>query len=303
MLVLEQLNCYYDKVHVLKDVSLRLAPGEILLTLGVATCMDVQRDALSLDDSFITTMIETGGHANLRVVRDRRESLWPRVLVHSASGFRRGTPSVIIVDRKGMVFTTSFAATRKHRRRSLRALQAALALAAAPDRGAHHPRVQPAASAYSKDHLGEAAGMAERLLDDDDPDVISSAAQLLGLIQIRYDAEVSRVEGMVEEGRVNSALGALEELRRDFGGHELSDEVRLRRETLLEDPALQEERKADRALSRLEAELERRDLSGKATRRLLAGRLRRLAKRYEGTRSATRASTRAEELDPTFDGE
>ena len=34
MLVLEQLNCYYDKVHVLKDVSLRLAPGEILGLLG-----------------------------------------------------------------------------------------------------------------------------------------------------------------------------------------------------------------------------------------------------------------------------
>ena len=34
MLVLEQLNCYYDKVHVLKDVSLRMAPGEILALLG-----------------------------------------------------------------------------------------------------------------------------------------------------------------------------------------------------------------------------------------------------------------------------
>jgi branched-chain amino acid transport system ATP-binding protein len=34
MLVLEQLNCYYDKVHILKDVSLRLAPGEILGLLG-----------------------------------------------------------------------------------------------------------------------------------------------------------------------------------------------------------------------------------------------------------------------------
>jgi branched-chain amino acid transport system ATP-binding protein len=34
MLILEQLNCYYDKVHVLKDVSLRLAPGEILGLLG-----------------------------------------------------------------------------------------------------------------------------------------------------------------------------------------------------------------------------------------------------------------------------
>ena len=34
MLVLEQLNCYYDKVHVLKDVSLRLAPGEIIGLLG-----------------------------------------------------------------------------------------------------------------------------------------------------------------------------------------------------------------------------------------------------------------------------
>ena len=34
MLFLEQLNCYYDKVHVLKDVSLRLAPGEILGLLG-----------------------------------------------------------------------------------------------------------------------------------------------------------------------------------------------------------------------------------------------------------------------------
>ncbi len=34
MLVLEQLNCYYDKVHVLKDVSLHLAPGEILGLLG-----------------------------------------------------------------------------------------------------------------------------------------------------------------------------------------------------------------------------------------------------------------------------
>ena len=34
MLFLEQLNCYYDKVHILKDVSLRLAPGEILGLLG-----------------------------------------------------------------------------------------------------------------------------------------------------------------------------------------------------------------------------------------------------------------------------
>jgi branched-chain amino acid transport system ATP-binding protein len=34
MLVLEQLNGYYDKVHVLKDVSLRVAPGEILGLLG-----------------------------------------------------------------------------------------------------------------------------------------------------------------------------------------------------------------------------------------------------------------------------
>lgn len=34
MLVLEQLNCYYDKVQVLKDVSLRLAAGEILGLLG-----------------------------------------------------------------------------------------------------------------------------------------------------------------------------------------------------------------------------------------------------------------------------
>jgi branched-chain amino acid transport system ATP-binding protein len=34
MLVLEQLNCYYDKVHVLKDVSLHLSPGEILGLLG-----------------------------------------------------------------------------------------------------------------------------------------------------------------------------------------------------------------------------------------------------------------------------
>lgn len=34
MLVLEQLNCYYDKVHILKDVSLRVAPGEILGLLG-----------------------------------------------------------------------------------------------------------------------------------------------------------------------------------------------------------------------------------------------------------------------------
>jgi branched-chain amino acid transport system ATP-binding protein len=34
MLKLEQLNCYYDKVHVLKDVSLHLAPGEILGLLG-----------------------------------------------------------------------------------------------------------------------------------------------------------------------------------------------------------------------------------------------------------------------------
>jgi branched-chain amino acid transport system ATP-binding protein len=33
-LVLEQLNCYYDKVHILKDVSLRVAPGEILGLLG-----------------------------------------------------------------------------------------------------------------------------------------------------------------------------------------------------------------------------------------------------------------------------
>jgi branched-chain amino acid transport system ATP-binding protein len=34
MLVLDHINCYYDKVHVLKDVSLRLAPGEILGLLG-----------------------------------------------------------------------------------------------------------------------------------------------------------------------------------------------------------------------------------------------------------------------------
>ena len=34
MLVLEQLNCYYDKVHILKDVSLRLESGEILGLLG-----------------------------------------------------------------------------------------------------------------------------------------------------------------------------------------------------------------------------------------------------------------------------
>mgnify|MGYP001829065007 FL=1 len=34
MLVIDQLNCYYDKVHVLKDVSLNLAPGEILGLLG-----------------------------------------------------------------------------------------------------------------------------------------------------------------------------------------------------------------------------------------------------------------------------
>jgi branched-chain amino acid transport system ATP-binding protein len=34
MLILEQLNCYYDEVHVLKDVSLRIAPGEILGLLG-----------------------------------------------------------------------------------------------------------------------------------------------------------------------------------------------------------------------------------------------------------------------------
>ena len=34
MLKLEQLNCYYDKVHVLKDVSLCVAPGEILGLLG-----------------------------------------------------------------------------------------------------------------------------------------------------------------------------------------------------------------------------------------------------------------------------
>lgn len=34
MLVIEQLNCYYDKVQILNDVSLRLAPGEILGLLG-----------------------------------------------------------------------------------------------------------------------------------------------------------------------------------------------------------------------------------------------------------------------------
>ena len=34
MLTLEQLNCYYDKVQVLKDVTLHLAPGEILGLLG-----------------------------------------------------------------------------------------------------------------------------------------------------------------------------------------------------------------------------------------------------------------------------
>ncbi len=34
MLVLERVNCYYDEIHVLKDVSLRLAPGEILGLLG-----------------------------------------------------------------------------------------------------------------------------------------------------------------------------------------------------------------------------------------------------------------------------
>ena len=34
MLILKQVNCYYDEVHVLKDVSLRLAPGEILGLLG-----------------------------------------------------------------------------------------------------------------------------------------------------------------------------------------------------------------------------------------------------------------------------
>jgi branched-chain amino acid transport system ATP-binding protein len=34
MLVLERVNCYYDEVHVLKDVSLRLAAGEILGLLG-----------------------------------------------------------------------------------------------------------------------------------------------------------------------------------------------------------------------------------------------------------------------------
>ncbi|UCD80658.1 MAG: ATP-binding cassette domain-containing protein, partial [Desulfobacterales bacterium] len=34
MLILERVNCYYDKIHVLKDVSLRLASGEILGLLG-----------------------------------------------------------------------------------------------------------------------------------------------------------------------------------------------------------------------------------------------------------------------------
>jgi branched-chain amino acid transport system ATP-binding protein len=34
MLALERVNCYYDEIHVLKDVSLRLAPGEILGLLG-----------------------------------------------------------------------------------------------------------------------------------------------------------------------------------------------------------------------------------------------------------------------------
>jgi branched-chain amino acid transport system ATP-binding protein len=34
MLVLERVNCYYDEIHILKDVSLRLAPGEILGLLG-----------------------------------------------------------------------------------------------------------------------------------------------------------------------------------------------------------------------------------------------------------------------------
>ena len=34
MLVLEQINCNYDEVRVLKDVSLRIAPGEILGLLG-----------------------------------------------------------------------------------------------------------------------------------------------------------------------------------------------------------------------------------------------------------------------------
>jgi branched-chain amino acid transport system ATP-binding protein len=34
MLVLERVNCYYGEVHVLKDVSLRLAAGEIFGLLG-----------------------------------------------------------------------------------------------------------------------------------------------------------------------------------------------------------------------------------------------------------------------------
>ncbi len=34
MLVLERVNCYYDEIHILKDVCLRLAPGEILGLLG-----------------------------------------------------------------------------------------------------------------------------------------------------------------------------------------------------------------------------------------------------------------------------
>jgi len=34
MLVLERVNCYYDEIHILKDVSLRLASGEILGLLG-----------------------------------------------------------------------------------------------------------------------------------------------------------------------------------------------------------------------------------------------------------------------------
>jgi hypothetical protein len=277
-----------------------LAPPEHLLLLGVATCVDVQQDALSLDDSYINMMIDTEGHTGLRVVRDRNEQLWQRVLIHTARGYRRGTPSLVIADARGQVFATLFLTSRKRRVRAKHALQAAIALAAAPDQGIHHPRVQPAVDAYKKDELGDAFRQAEKLLDDPDspPTVVASAAQLLGLIQLRYEAELARIEALLDRGEVNQALDLLGELRADCFGCDLADDVRDRRDTIEEDPAWQEERKADRAIGRVLRQLEDRDLTRESSRKLHAGRLRRLAERYAGTISARRALTRAQELWP-----
>lgn len=160
------------------------------------------------------------------------------------------------------------------------------------------PALQPAADAYRRGRLAEAASLAKLARDADESSEIAEQSRRIRARVEKKRAYWLRLVGEgTADGRYDRVFDALDRLQEHFGKTQAGQKAEALERRLRKDPAVQRELKASRALERLrKGILAARHPAWKRDR--LRTELERFITRYRDTKTAARARALLDTMEP-----